>query len=81
MQTIRRSYKYRFYPTAVQAKRLAVEFGHARYVWNWALAAKRRSWVERKEGLRSSYGFLITVKVFCNSMVEHVYARIILITQ
>ncbi|KFI21242.1 transposase, partial [Nitrosococcus oceani] len=36
--TIQRSYTFRFYPTSAQRQQLAMEFGHARWVWNTALA-------------------------------------------
>ncbi len=42
--TIQRSYKLRFYPTSVQRQQLAMEFGHARWVWNTALAWRRRQY-------------------------------------
>ena len=32
----RKAYKYRFYPTADQARELARTFGCVRYVYNWA---------------------------------------------
>ena len=32
-----RSYRFRIYPTLAQRRRLAIEFGHARWVWNWTL--------------------------------------------
>lgn len=35
---IQRSYKFRCYPGSVQRQQLAVEFGHARWVWNQCLA-------------------------------------------
>ena len=31
--------KFRFYPTLKQKRQLAKEFGHSRYVYNWALNA------------------------------------------
>ena len=34
---IQKAYKFRLYPTKQQAEQLAVEFGHARYVWNFFL--------------------------------------------
>ncbi|TVQ94642.1 MAG: transposase [Chromatiaceae bacterium] len=48
MPTIQRSYKLRIYPTAVQAQRLACDFGCARWVWNTCLAW--RSNLYRAEG-------------------------------
>jgi putative transposase len=35
---IQRSYKFRCYPNSAQQQRLAIEFGHARWVWNKCLA-------------------------------------------
>ena len=37
MATVMRTYQYRLYPTRAQAEQLARCFGHARFVWNWAL--------------------------------------------
>ncbi|RME42316.1 MAG: hypothetical protein D6791_18055, partial [Chloroflexi bacterium] len=34
---VMRAYRFRCYPTRAQERRLAIEFGHARWVWNWAL--------------------------------------------
>jgi putative transposase len=48
MPTVQRSYKLRIYPTAVQAQRLACDFGCARWVWNTCLAW--RSDLYRAEG-------------------------------
>lgn len=41
---IQRAYKFRVYPNSSQQKQLAVEFGHARWIWNVALAARRDAW-------------------------------------
>ena len=35
-----RAYKFRFYPTQAQRRQLAIDFGHARWVWNQALAIR-----------------------------------------
>ncbi len=42
--TIQRSYTFRFYPTSVQRQQLAMEFGHAWWVWNTALAWRGRQY-------------------------------------
>ena len=34
---IRKAFKYRIYPNSTQQQALAVQFGHARYVYNWGL--------------------------------------------
>ncbi|MER2528899.1 MAG: RNA-guided endonuclease TnpB family protein [Candidatus Competibacter denitrificans] len=41
---IQRAYKFRFYPTSTQRKQLAVEFGHARFVWNRCLDLRSKAW-------------------------------------
>lgn len=41
-------YRYRCYPTSEQASALARQFGCNRYVWNWALAAKRDAYADDK---------------------------------
>jgi putative transposase len=46
-----RAYKFRFYPTPQQKRQLAIEFGHARYVWNWALETRTKAYQELKERL------------------------------
>ena len=35
---VRKAFKYRIYPNAKQQQKLAVQFGHARYIYNWGLA-------------------------------------------
>ncbi len=35
---IQRSYKFRFYPNSAQRQQLAIELGHARWMWNTCLA-------------------------------------------
>lgn len=44
-----RAYRLRFYPTPRQQRRLAREFGAARWVWNFALSEMSRAWRERQE--------------------------------
>ncbi len=46
---MRRAFKYRFYPTDVQAAELARTFGCARKVYNLALAARTEAWMLRQE--------------------------------
>ena len=50
---IQRSYKYRFYPTREQINQLAVELGHARFVWNWALDMRSKAYKRRKASLNN----------------------------
>jgi putative transposase len=50
---VKRAFKYRFYPSEVQAAELSRTFGCVRKVYNLALAARSEAWVERRE--RVSY--------------------------
>lgn len=45
-RTVKRAYKYRFYPTDEQANQLARTFGCVRYVYNRALAERSRAWTQ-----------------------------------
>ncbi|HEY7273359.1 MAG TPA: transposase, partial [Actinoplanes sp.] len=48
-RTVKRAYKYRFYPTPEQASELARTFGCVRLVYNMALAARTLAWTARQE--------------------------------
>lgn len=52
-KTVRRAYKYRFYPSAEQAALLNRTFGCVRYVWNKALAERTRRY--KDDGKSTSY--------------------------
>src|SRR5438034_11808948 len=47
--TVKRAFKYRFYPTDAQAAELARTFGCVRKVYNLALAARTEAWTLRQE--------------------------------
>src|ERR1700678_916510 len=48
-KTVKRAYKYRFYPTPEQAHELTRTFGCVRKVWNLALQARTTAWHQRRE--------------------------------
>src|SRR2546425_932690 len=48
-RTVKRAFKYRFYPTDAQAAELARTFGSVRKVYNLALAARTEAWTLRQE--------------------------------
>ncbi|BCJ75773.1 transposase [Catellatospora sp. IY07-71] len=48
-RTVKRAFKYRFYPTDVQAAQLSRTFGCVRLVYNMALAARTEAWAQRRE--------------------------------
>lgn len=41
---IRQAYRYRLYPATEQQHKLAVQFGHARYAFNWALNRRKEQY-------------------------------------
>ncbi|MFL1378921.1 MULTISPECIES: RNA-guided endonuclease InsQ/TnpB family protein [unclassified Nocardiopsis] len=48
-RTVKRAFRYRFYPTGAQAAELSRTFGCVRLVYNKALAARTRAWYQRQE--------------------------------
>ncbi len=48
-RTVKRAYKYRFYPTPQQADLLNRTFGCVRYVYNRALAERSRAWTREQK--------------------------------
>ncbi|HEY0700591.1 MAG TPA: transposase, partial [Micromonospora sp.] len=48
-RTVKRAFKYRFYPTVGQAAELARTFGCVRLVYNMALRARTEAWTLRQE--------------------------------
>ncbi|MEU5942220.1 RNA-guided endonuclease TnpB family protein [Micromonospora sp. NPDC047548] len=48
-KTVKRAFKYRFYPTDAQAAELARTFGCVRKLYNLALAARTEAWTLRRE--------------------------------
>ncbi|MFE7422996.1 RNA-guided endonuclease InsQ/TnpB family protein [Rhodococcus sp. NPDC057529] len=47
-RVVKRAFKFRFYPTVVQAEQLARTFGCTRYVYNRALAERTRTWAQEQ---------------------------------
>jgi putative transposase len=52
-KTVKRAYRYRFYPSPGQETKLLRTFGCVRKVWNLALDARTEVWYQRRE--RVSY--------------------------
>ena len=48
---VQKAFRYRVYPSSAQQHSLAVQFGHARFVYNWALAARRDHYKQHGTGL------------------------------
>jgi putative transposase len=48
---LRKAFKFRIYPTENQAAELAIQFGHARFVYNFYRAAREGYYLDTGEGL------------------------------
>jgi len=48
---IRKGFKYRIYPNQEQRRALTIQFGHARFIYNWALARRIEYYKENGKGL------------------------------
>ena len=46
-----KAYQYRIYPNEQQQAALSIQFGHARFVYNWGLAARRQAYRDNGKGL------------------------------
>ena len=47
----KKAFKYRIYPNQKQQHSLAVQFGHARFVYNWGLALRKTHYRQTGQGL------------------------------
>jgi len=50
---VKKAFKYRIYPNKEQQAALTVQFGHARFVYNWSLARRKAYYKETGQGLSS----------------------------
>jgi putative transposase len=48
---IRKAFRYRIYPNSEQEQLLAIQFGHARFVWNWGLNQRQSAYKETGKGI------------------------------
>ena len=51
MMLVKKAFKYRIYPNKEQQQRLAVQFGHARFVYNWGLTLRKTHYRQTGQGL------------------------------
>ncbi|GIK38122.1 MAG: transposase [Chloroflexota bacterium] len=59
---IQKAFKYRIYPNQAQKAALAVQFGHARFVYNFGLAACKAHYFEYGRGLNyNDTAYMLTV--------------------
>lgn len=48
---LRKAFRYRIYPSPEQMQALAVQFGHARFVYNWGLATRQAHYRDKGDGI------------------------------
>jgi len=48
---IRKGFRYRIYPNTEQREALAIQLGHSRFVYNWALDLRRKTYRDTGKGL------------------------------
>ena len=48
---VKKAYKFRIYPTEEQQAALAIQFGHARFVYNWGLNRRKSHYQQTGQGL------------------------------
>ncbi|NDJ75142.1 MAG: transposase [Chloroflexi bacterium] len=51
MRIVHQGYRFRIYPNQTQQEAMAVQFGHARYVYNWGLSERKTAYEETGKGL------------------------------
>jgi len=70
---IRKGYKYRLYPNRAEQQKLAVQFGHARFVYNWGLNLRRTHYQQTGKGL--SYTDTANALVSLKREDEHAWLK------
>lgn len=59
---IRKAFKYRIYPNQTEQSTLAIQFGHARFVYNMALAQRKVYYEEHGQGLNyNDTAYMLTI--------------------
>jgi putative transposase len=51
MMLIKKAFKYRIYPNKEQRRSLGIQFGHARFIYNWGLALRKTHYKQTGRGL------------------------------
>lgn len=51
LMRVHKAFKFRIYPNHNQQTYFAVQFGHARFVYNWALNHRKQAYFQTKKGL------------------------------
>ena len=63
MKVVHKAFKFRIYPSAGQEKLLSVQFGHARFVYNYFLAARNAYYLEHKADEKKILSYKETSKL------------------
>ena len=48
---VKKAFKYRIYPNQEQRRSLGIQFGHARFIYNWGLALRKTHYKQTGQGL------------------------------
>jgi putative transposase len=76
INTMRKTYKYRLYPTAKQKKALQGSLDACRWVYNKTLETRKQAWEERKESLsRYDTSNLLTKWKQDNQLLNNAYSQ------
>lgn len=70
---LRKAFRYRLYPNKEQQAGLAVQFGHARFVYNWALATRNAHY--REHGTDIGYYALKRMMTDLKRQPDHVWLK------
>ena len=63
IKVVHKAFKFRIYPSAGQEKLLSVQFGHARFVYNYFLAARNAYYLEHKADEKKILSYKETSKL------------------
>jgi putative transposase len=70
---VRQAFRYRLYPSGEQRHQLAVQFGHARHAYNWALACRQEHY--RETGVALSFYDLKRAVTALKSEPDHLWLK------
>jgi len=70
---VRQAFRYRLYPSSEQRHQLAVQFGHARHAYNWALARRQEHY--RETGAALSFYDLKRAVTALKSEPDHLWLK------
>jgi putative transposase len=70
MMLIKKAFRCRIYPNQEQQRRLTVQFGHARLVYNWGLTLRKTHYRQKGQGLSYFVGRFFPSSKLCSKCGE-----------